>query len=41
MTTVPNTTLSDDDHQLNPPELARSTRERKKPSFYGQEYIAA
>ena len=34
---VNDTTQSDDDQQPNPPELRRSTRERKKPSFYGQE----
>ena len=32
---APNTTQSDDDHQPNPPELRKSTRERKKHSFYG------
>ena len=31
-------TQSDDDQKSNPPELRRSTRERKTPSFYGQEY---
>ena len=30
-------TQSDDDQQPNPPELRRSTRDTKKPSFYGQE----
>ena len=31
------TTQCDDDQQPNPLNLRRSTRERKKPSFYGQE----
>ena len=29
---------TDHDQQPNPAELRRSTRERKKPNFYGQEY---